>query len=134
VNARLYHVQVNVGDAKTSLPFYRDFFAHLGYRIVSDGAEHLGASDGAATVWIIASPKRHARAGYHRKNVGLNHLAFRVGTRQAVDHCVRDFLTPRGITPLYESPKEFPQYRNGYYAVFFEDPDRIKLEVVHLPI
>ena len=34
---------------------------------------------------------------------------------------------------LYRTPREFPEYRPGYYAVFFEDPDRLKLEVVHLP-
>ncbi|TMI54977.1 bleomycin resistance protein, partial [Candidatus Bathyarchaeota archaeon] len=28
-------------------------------------------------------------------------------------------------------PKEYPEYRKGYYAVYFEDPDRIKLEFVH---
>ena len=28
---------------------------------------------------------------------------------------------------------EFPEYRPGYYAVFFEDPDRLKLEIVHIP-
>ena len=134
MKARLYHLQVNVGDAKTSLPFYRDFFGHLGHRIVSEGVEHLGASDGTATVWIIATARGRARTGFHRKNVGLNHLAFRVATRAAVDACVRDFLVPRGITPLYDSPKEFPQYRDAYYAVFFEDPDRIKLEVVHIPV
>ena len=29
--------------------------------------------------------------------------------------------------------REFPEYRPGYYAELFEDPDRLKLEVVHLP-
>ena len=29
------------------------------------------------------------------------------------------------------SPVEFPEYHVGYYAVFFEDSDRIKLEVVY---
>jgi hypothetical protein len=32
---------------------------------------------------------------------------------------------------LYGGPKEYPEYRKGYYAVYFEDPDRIKLEFVH---
>ena len=39
----------------------------------------------------------------------------------------------RGLAPLYGTPREFPEYAPGYYAVFFEDPDRIKLEVVHVP-
>ncbi|TMJ94434.1 MAG: hypothetical protein E6G67_09530 [Actinobacteria bacterium] len=29
-----------------------------------------------------------------------------------------------------DGPAEFPQYRKGYYAVFFEDPDGLKLEIV----
>jgi hypothetical protein len=42
-------------------------------------------------------------------------------------------MAPRRLPPLYETPREFPEYRPGYYAVFFEDPDRLKLEIVHVP-
>jgi hypothetical protein len=34
---------------------------------------------------------------------------------------------------LYGGPREYPEYAAAYYAVFFEDPDRIKLEVAHVP-
>ncbi len=44
-----------------------------------------------------------------------------------------EFMIPHRLAPLYETPREFPEYRPGYYAVFFEDPDRVKLEVVHIP-
>ena len=33
----------------------------------------------------------------------------------------------------YGTPREFPGDGPGYYAVFFEDPDRLKLEVAHVP-
>jgi hypothetical protein len=46
---------------------------------------------------------------------------------------VAEFMQPRGMAALYESPREYPEYRPGYYAVFFEDPDRLKLEVVRVP-
>ena len=75
----------------------------------------------------------HTAPGFHRKRTGLNHLAFRVPHREDVDRFANDFLAPRGLAPLYETPREFPEYRPGYYAVFFEDPDRLKLEVVHIP-
>ena len=42
-------------------------------------------------------------------------------------------MRPRRIAPLYDSPREYPEYRPGYYAVFFEDPDRLKLEVTYVP-
>ena len=43
------------------------------------------------------------------------------------------FLENKHIPILYGGPKEYPQYEKGYYAVYFEDPDRVKLEVVYLP-
>ncbi len=60
-------------------------------------------------------------------------MAFRVPEREHVDRFTLDFLVPRGIATLYGTPHVFPEYRPGYYAVFFEDPDRLKLEVVHIP-
>jgi len=68
--------------------------------------------------------------GYHRKNIGVNHLAFGVSKKEDVDKFYQNFLIPNGIKPLYNSPKQFPEYTEKYYAVFFEDPDRIKLEIV----
>jgi len=56
-----------------------------------------------------------------------------VRARADVDRFVAEFMTPRGLAPLYDSPREYPEYREGYYGVFFEDPDRIKVEVAHVP-
>ena len=64
---------------------------------------------------------------------GINHLAFWVARRDDVDRFRDEFLLARGLPVLYGTPREFPEYRPGYYAVFFEDPDRLKLEVAHVP-
>lgn len=77
--------------------------------------------------------KRHRGAGFHRKRTGLNHLAFRVSSKQRVDRFTREFLAPRGIVPLYGGARAYPEYAKGYYAVYFEDPDRIKVEVAYDP-
>ena len=50
-----------------------------------------------------------------------------------MDRFVAEFMRPRGIAALYDSPREYPEYRPGYYAVFLEDPDRLKIEVAHVP-
>ena len=50
-----------------------------------------------------------------------------------IDRFRAEFMTPRKLAALYGTPREFPEYRPGYYAVFFEDPDRLKLEIVHFP-
>jgi len=56
-----------------------------------------------------------------------------VRERGDVDRFVAEFMRPRGIAALYDSPREYPEYRPGYYAVFLEDPDRLKIEVAHVP-
>ncbi|MEK7460683.1 MAG: VOC family protein [Patescibacteria group bacterium] len=129
-NASLYHLQLNVSPA--GLLFYRAFFAELGYRISEESDQHLAASDGQVDFWVIETDPAHAHRPYHRKGTGINHLSFRLSSRAEVDDFVRNFLTPRGITPLYDSPKVYPEYAADYYAVYFEDPDRIKLEVMAL--
>ena len=133
MKAFVYHIQVNVRDAAVSLPFYRDFLSYLEFQRVHDDARVAGYSDGRTSIWLIETDGGHTAPGFHRKRTGLNHLAFRVPHREDVDRFANDFLAPRGLAPLYTTPREFPEYRPGYYAVFFEDPDRLKLEVVHIP-
>jgi len=129
----LYHVQLNVSDAKRSLPFYKRFFGYLGYQIIDESPEHIGFSNSTTDFWIIQTEKSFHKALFHRKNTGINHLAFRVDSKEAVDRFFKEFLNEEGISVLYSTPRVFPEYKNGYYAVFFEDPDRIKIEIVFVP-
>ena len=34
---------------------------------------------------------------------------------------------------ILDAPREYPKYEPGYYAVFFLDPDGLKLEYVFTP-
>ena len=93
----------------------------------------LGVSNGTTDFWMIATPGDRRDVGFHRKNPGLNHLCFGVRERADVDRFMAEFMTPHSLTPLYDSPREYPEYLPGYYALFFADPDGIKLELVHIP-
>jgi catechol 2,3-dioxygenase-like lactoylglutathione lyase family enzyme len=93
----------------------------------------FGASNGTTDLWIVQTDARYATRGFHRKAAGVNHVAFRAASRAAVDRFVQEFLDARGIPALYGGPREYPEYRPGYYAVFFEDPDRLKLELAYVP-
>lgn len=65
---------------------------------------------------------------YHRCGTGLNHLAFHAASKTQVDG-MKDLLEKRGINLLY--PERFPHAGGpDGYALFFEDPDRIKVELV----
>jgi catechol 2,3-dioxygenase-like lactoylglutathione lyase family enzyme len=132
MKASVYHVQINVAQAG-GVAFYRDLLGHLEFRPMVDVADCLGMTNGGTDVWIIETPAQRKAIPFHRKNAGLNHVAFRVARRADVDGFRRDFLDPRKIAPLYDSPREYPEYRPGYYAVFFEGPDRLKLEVAYVP-
>jgi hypothetical protein len=46
---------------------------------------------------------------------------------------IHQCLLAEGITVL-DPPTEYPQYGPDYYAVFFADPDGVKLELVYYPV
>jgi catechol 2,3-dioxygenase-like lactoylglutathione lyase family enzyme len=131
MSASVYHVQLNVSPA--SMTFYRALLRHLGYTLVNDGPTMFGATNGSTDLWITETDARYASRGFHRRAAGLNHIAFRVPSRADVDRFAQDFLAAHRIPALYGGPREYPEYRPGYYAVFFESCDRLKLEVVHIP-
>lgn len=55
-------------------------------------------------------------------------MAFHASSRQQVDEMTRK-LTSKGVNILYTDKHPYAGGEN-YYAVFFEDPDRIKVELV----
>lgn len=129
MNVYVDHVSLNVSDLAKSKPFYDSLLTYLGFK------PHAG--DGWTNdkngVWINQADEQHSGVTYDRKNIGITHLAFRLETREAVDELYERFLLPHSVTVLYGGPREYPQYTEGYYAVFFEDPDGFKLEGVYLP-
>lgn len=133
MRAVLYHVQINVADPAVSLPFYRSLFGYLDYTTLVETNDMLGVSNGTTDFWMMAAAPAHREAGFHRRRPGINHLCFGVRERADVDRFVVEFLGRHDIPVLYDSPREYPEYQPGYYAVFFEDPDRLKLEVAYVP-
>ncbi len=128
MKASFDHVKINVSDPN----FYKDLLNYFGFRIVKEYAGGFGATDGKIDgVWVFRTPKKYTRK-INFQTTGLNHLAFNVESKEEVDKFYKDYLVTRKIPVLHE-PKEYPQYVSGYYAVFFEDPDHIKLEVVYKP-
>jgi catechol 2,3-dioxygenase-like lactoylglutathione lyase family enzyme len=130
MKAFLEHISFNVSNPKVSLPFYKELLEYFGYTIIEDKEDSLAArKDGSPDFWISPTDSKYLSNSFHRKNTGLNHLAFHVSSKEDVDSFYEEYLQPRGIKPLYNSPRTFPEYTDDYYAVYFEDPDRIKLEV-----
>lgn len=125
MSTRFDHLQINVLDPE----FYRAFFSALGAEVVSESDQASGYKIGDVTIWVIWVERKYQGHVFHRKAIGLNHLSFELPSRQAVDRFMRDFVVPRKAALLYDSPRVFPEYGVAHYAVYFEDPSRIKLEV-----
>ncbi len=100
----------------------------LGYQAVrwSGGMNYL--KDGHPYLCFLPAPAEHVTAGYHRKRVGLNHIAFQGNSREHVDK-IATWVRSNGFTTLYEAKYPYASGPN-YYALYCEDPDRIKVEVV----
>lgn len=124
------HINLNVSDLEISRIFYDKLLTFLGFKKVGDEIDAAGWSNGSNGFWINQTEEAYQN-NFHRKNVGVNHIAFRATSREAVDHFYNKFLLKNETPILYEKPKEYPEYRDDYYAVYFEDPDRFKLEVVY---
>ena len=130
--ARVNHVDLVVSSLERSLPFYRGLLGPLGY---DDEAEVVG--ERGETIWYLASRgdavglrEAQTPGDYDRYRLGLHHLAIGVESREVVDERFR-WLVERGAE-IESEPREYA-YVPGYYAVFFYDPDGIKLELVHFP-
>ena len=136
MNTFLEHVIVNISNPKISFPFYKDLFIYFEHKMIAykEGDHIAFRKKGSTDFWIVATEPKYIKNGFHRKNTGVNHFCFHVDSKEEVDKFNEEFLKPKGIKTLYNTPKSFPEYTKDYYAVFFEDPDRIKLEVASFTI
>jgi len=127
----LSHVCLTARDLDVSVAFYDDLMGFLGYRR-SEALDDYVEWEGPAG-WFILRPARTGSADqvHDRYAPGLHHLAWRAASRAEVDALAKLL---RDIGAAIESrPAEQPDYGDGYYAVFFLDPDGIKLELAHTP-
>ncbi len=122
------HIGINVSNDAESFDFWKALLSFFEFHITPDG-NHFDASDGRTYLCVQVTKPGYEIPAFHRKRTGLSHLALRVQSAEAVDEFVTTFLQPRGITPLYGGPMTPAGYPDGYYAVYFEDPDRLKVEV-----
>lgn len=123
------HIHINVADVSVSGPFYNKLLKHFGFSTLDKSRDYWWwHSKGENTFGIEQTSKKYLKIQFHRKQTGLNHIAFRASSREDIDEFYNKFLLHYKIPVLYGGPKNYPEYHKSYYAVFFEDPDRVKLE------
>jgi glyoxylase I family protein len=133
----VHHIDLVVSDLERSLTFYRGLLRPLGY--VREGP--IRGERGEVVMYLspiaIGSSigLRQAQSGangppYDRYGIGVHHVAFRATSRALVDERAA-WLREQGVA-IESGPQDY-DYIPGYYAVFFADPDGIKLEILHVP-
>jgi glyoxylase I family protein len=133
----LHHIDLVVSSMERSLPFYRELLRPLGY--VREGpirgergevVVYIGHVSNDASIGLREAQSDAHATPYDRYAVGVHHIAFRAGGRWLVDERAA-WLREQGVE-IESGPRDY-DYIPGYYAVFFYDPDGIKLEIVHVP-
>lgn len=124
----LHHVELYVSDLAKSTEFWAWFLGQLGYELFQEW--EMGKSYKLENTYLVfvQVEDKHLDVPYHRCKAGLNHLAFHAESREQVDN-ITEQLRARNMTILYEDRHPYAGGQ-GYYAVYFEDPERMKVELV----
>ncbi len=129
----LDHLGLNVPDLESAKSYYDAIMPSVGFEpfFATDDQFSYQPAGGkpGARIFFYAAPDKNV---YVRKQVGLEHLAFRARTRGEVDEAHSKALE-LGSEILF-TPRMFPQYHENYYATFWFDPNGFLLEFVcHKP-
>jgi catechol 2,3-dioxygenase-like lactoylglutathione lyase family enzyme len=120
------HLVLSVGDFARSRAFYDKLLGFLGFKRKYDYADMAGWSNGKTLFWIAAADEQGRKRKYRKGEIGFHHYAFELASRKDVD-ALGAFLEQSGMTVL-DPPGEY--YGRNYYAVYFADPDGMKLEAM----
>lgn len=117
------HLVIRVSDFKKSKAFYQKLFTFLGFEILGDYEDTIGWTNGQTRFWIGQADAEGRKRSYRIGDIGFHHYAFELRSRADVDE-LQAFLSGEGV----EIVDPAGEYYEDYYAVFFLDPDGLKLE------
>ncbi|MDW7615970.1 VOC family protein [Peribacillus simplex] len=124
----LHHIELNVSNLHRTVDFWGWFLEEINYEPYQEWESGKSWRLDDMYIVFVQAETRFLDIPYHRGRVGLNHLAFHATSRQQVDE-ITGKLRDRGVTILYADKHPFAGGKD-HYAVFFEDPDRMKVELV----
>ncbi|MGG5369319.1 VOC family protein [Enterococcus sp. AZ196] len=134
---KIDHLQVTVKDINEVESFYDGLMEALGFDLNKkikvyleemdmDVIEYL---DKSYDFGICSALKQYEEETIHRRKPGaVHHIAFRASSRNEVDRIYKTVMELGA--KILDEPKIFPQHGPNYYALFFNDPDGIKYEIV----
>ena len=122
---QLHHVELYASDLVASVDFWGWLLGELGYEPKREWDGGRSWQNGPTYV-VLASTERTDRP-FDRREPGLNHVAFHAGSRERIDRITAGVRERDDAAVLYEDQHPFA---GGYYALYCEDPEGLKVEVV----
>lgn len=132
------HLQVTVKDIDLVEDFYDGLMEALGFDLskkIKVYLEELDMNvieylDSSYDFGICSALSEYENETVHRRKPGaVHHIAFRAVSRSEVDRIYQTVLALGA--EILDEPQIFPQHGPNYYALFFNDPDGIKYEIVN---
>jgi catechol 2,3-dioxygenase-like lactoylglutathione lyase family enzyme len=122
------HLVLSVGDLARSKDFYDKVLGFLGFKRKFDGGDFVGWSNRKTLFWIAQADAQGRKRRHRKGDIGFHHYAFELASRKAVDD-LGAFLEQHGFAVA--DPPDTYNGDDKYYAVFFHDPDGMRLEAMH---
>ncbi len=126
------HFVLTVKDLTISTPWYKDVFGQLGFHVAYEDETNVYFlhDDLQFHVAIFQGHQEFQKDTFDRYRVGFHHFALTLASKEEVDQ-MYEFLQSKNIV-CDEPPRHYPDYDNDlYYALFFHDPDGLRLEVFY---
>ena len=123
------HLAIRVSDLDRSKRFYDQLLGFMGFVREWEFGEVVGWNNWETMFWITQADAEGKRHPHRTGAVGYHHYAFELESAAQVDELYA-FLLEQGVE-IVDPPAAYPSYGEGYYAVFFLDPDGLKLEAMH---
>ena len=120
----VHHLELYASGLDTSLPFWDWLLGELGYEPKNDWDGGRSWINGPTYVVLVDAD---AAGKFDRNAPGLNHVAFHAASREQVDDLSAAIRERDDASLLYEDKHP---YAGGYYALYCEDPEGVKVEVV----
>ena len=117
------HLVIRVSDYELSKQFYGRLFGFLGFEVSDEYPDAIGWTNGKTRFWIGPADAKGRTHKYRIGDIGFHHYAFELRSRKDVD-ALQTFLHELRATIVDPAG----EYYDDYYAVFFTDPDGLKLE------
>ena len=122
------HIYVTVSNMERSERFYDAVMKALGFRkneFQIDGEKHIQYYN--RQFGYVLRPARE-KAEHNPYAPGLHHLCLKVEGEEEVKAAARKL---KEANIQVSEPRRYPEYAPDYFAIYFSDPDGIRLEITN---